>query len=307
MLIENNTSLPLQAIIVPNEHGKHELIVVVKATFNSLQQLKLASEMQEIHLKDVFWGDPQSSSPRYVNEMHLGKPGTDILMHAHAYAPNGQAVKESDVSISVGQYSLSLKIFGDRSWQSSNIKPFVRIPLVYEYAFGAPMNEFNPVGRSETLLANIEDPQLLVDNEKSSPMPTCPGPIAAHWKTRYPLAGTFDQQWQETRMPYLPGDYDRRFNHSAHPQLQTQEPLKGGENYRLQGVHPLEVLEGKLPFCPLKLEVILTDKVDAIEIALKYDTVHFEPDSDQVHISWRANHVCLNNAKDVISINMDFK
>ena len=43
------------------------------------------------------------------------------------------------------------------------------------------------------------------------------------------------------------------------------------------------------------------------ELALKYDTVHFEPDSDQVHISWRANHVCLHNAKDVISISMDFK
>ena len=57
MFIENKTSLPLQALIIPNEHGKHELIVVVKATFNSLQQLKLASEMQAIHLKDVFWGE----------------------------------------------------------------------------------------------------------------------------------------------------------------------------------------------------------------------------------------------------------
>ena len=316
MLIENKTSLPLQAMINTNEHGKHELIVVVKATFDSLQALKLASEMQEIHQKDIFWGEPETSSLRYANEMHLGKPGTDILMHAHAYAPNGQAVRESNVAISVGQYNLSLKVFGDRIWQSKQIsstKQFVRIPLVYEYAFGAPMNEFNPVGRSETLLANIEDPQALIDNVKSVPMPTCPGPIASHWKTRSPLAGTYDQQWQETRLPYLPVDYDRRFNHSAHPQLQTQQPLKGGEIYRLQGVHPTEILEGKLPFCPLKIDVVLApdsnNRFDekSTELALKYDTVHFEPDSDQVHISWRANHVCLHNAKDVISISMDFK
>ena len=308
MLIENKTSLPLQAMVIPNEHGKHELIVVVKATFDSLQALKLAKEMQDIHLKDTFWGEPQTSSLRYANEMHLGKPGTDILMHAHAYAPNGQSVQESNVAINVGQYSLKLKVFGDRIWQSKQIsstKQFVRIPLVYEYAFGDPNNEFNPVGRSETLLANIEDPLCLVENSKSTPMPISPSPIASHWKTRYPLAGTYDQQWQETRMPYLPADYDRRFNHSAHPQLQTQEPLKGGEQYRLQGVHPLEVLEGKLPFCPLRLEVVLKEKKEVL--SLKYDTVHFEPDNDQVHISWRANHVCLNNAKDVISISMDFK
>jgi hypothetical protein len=312
MHIENKTSLPLQAMVVPNEHGKHELIVVVKATFDSLQALKLASDMQAIHQKDIFWAKPQTSSLRYANEMHLGKPGTDILMHAHAYARNGQAVRQSEVSIQVAQYSLNLRIFGDRNWQgkqASSMKQFVRIPLVYEYAFGAPMNEFNPVGRSETLLANIEDPQALVESVKSAPMPTCPGPIASHWKTRYPLAGTYDQHWEETRLPYLPADYDRRFNHSAHPQLQTIQPLKGGEPYRLQGVHPVEVLEGKLPFCPLKLEVALNDKTNEhpIELPLKYDTVHFEPDSDQVHISWRANHVCLNNAKDIISISMDFK
>lgn len=311
MHIENKTSLPLQALIIPNEHGKHELIVVVKATFDSLQQLKLASEMQPIHLKDVFWAEPQTSSLRYANEIHLGKPGTDILMHAHAYAPNGQAVRESNVSIQVDQYSLNLKVFGDRVWQGrqiSNTKQFIRIPLVYEYAFGAPMNEYNPVGRSETLLANIEDSTNLVSSQKSAPMPSTPSPIASHWKTRYPLAGTYDQQWQETRLPYLPADFDRRFNHSAHPQLQTQQPLQGGEQYRLQGVHPTEILEGKLPFCPLKIDIVLRDQEEKTkELILKYDTVHFEPDADQVHITWRANHVCLNNAKDVISVSMDFK
>jgi len=311
MHIENKTSLPLQAMVIPNEHGKHELIVVVKATFDCLQSLKLASDMQAIHQKDTFWAEPQNSSLRYPNEMHLGKPGTDILVHAHAYAHNGQAVQHSDVSIQVGQNCLNLKVYGDRTWQGKQAgdpKPFVRIPLVYEYAFGAPMNEFNPVGRSETQLANIEDPQSLVDNKKSFPMPTCPGPIASHWKMRYPLAGTFDQEWQETRLPYLPSDYDRRFNHSAHPELQTIQPLKGGENYRLQGVHPMEILEGKLPFCPLKIEVVLNDNTNMSpqELPLKFDTVHFEPDADQVHISWRANHVCLNNAQDVVSISMDF-
>lgn len=312
MLIDNKTSLPLQAMVVPNEYGRHELVVVVKATFDSLQALKLASEMQDIHLKDTFWGEPQTSSLRYANEIHLGKPGTDILMHAHAYAPNGQAVRESNVTISVSQYSLSLKVFGDRIWQSKQIsstKQFVRIPLVYEYAFGDPNNEFNPVGRSETLLANIEDPHCLVENSKSKPMPICPGPIASHWKSRYPLAGTFDQNWQETRLPYLPIDYDRRFNHSAHPDLQTQEPLKGGETYRLQGVHPLEIIEGRLPFCPLQLQAVLKNNLNTelTELQLRYDTVHFEPDADQVHVSWRANHVCLNNASDVISLSMDFK
>lgn len=310
MHIENKTSLPLQAMVIPNEHGKHELIVVVKATFESLQALKLASDMQPIHQKDIFWGEPQSSSLRYANEMHLGKPGTDILVHAHAYAPNGQAVTQTDVSIQVGQNSLQLKVFGDRSWQgrqASSPKQFVRIPLVYEYAFGAALNEFNPVGRSETLLANIEDPMSPVENTKSNPVPTCPGPIASHWKTRYPLAGTFDQNWQETRLPYLPCDYDRRFNHSAHPQLQTQQPLQGGEPYRLQGVHPIEVFEGKLPFCPLKLNVVLKDQLSGTKLALKYDTVHFEPDADQLHVSWRANHVCLNNAQDIVSISMDFE
>lgn len=310
MHIENKTSLPLQAMVIPNEHGKHELIVVVKATFESLQSLKLASDIQPIHQKDIFWGEPQSSSLRYANEMHLGKPGTDILVHAHAYAPNGQAVTQTGVSIQVGQNSLQLNVYGDRSWQgrqATRPKQFVRIPLVYEYAFGASLNEFNPVGRSETLLANIEDPMSPVENTKSNPVPTCPGPIASHWKTRYPLAGTFDQNWQETRLPYLPSDYDRRFNHSAHPQLQTQQPLQGGEPYRLQGVHPTEVFEGKLPFCPLKLNVVLKDQLSGIKLALKYDTVHFEPDADQLHVSWRANHVCLNNAQDIVSISMDFE
>ena len=50
----------------------------------------------------AFHGDPGTTSLKYDSDFFISKPTTDILLHGHAYAPNGQAVAQVDVGMRIG-------------------------------------------------------------------------------------------------------------------------------------------------------------------------------------------------------------
>ncbi|NOQ23113.1 MAG: DUF2169 domain-containing protein [Candidatus Aegiribacteria sp.] len=164
--MSNHSPFETSVLVFPNQQGMDTLYVVVKATFDLAPQVEIAEEQRPIVMGDEYWGEPGVSSVKYASEAHLEKPGTDVVVVGEACAPHGKPVTELEVGLSVAGRSGGFTVFGDRHWKGSALfsrpskpEPFVRMPLVYERAFGG-MNTVmtdkgekiyseprNPVGR----------------------------------------------------------------------------------------------------------------------------------------------------------------
>jgi hypothetical protein len=316
MLQLHNTS-PFESKLFgcPDQDGIDTLIVVIKATFELSNPLRLASKQCPIVLADEYWGDPATSSLRYPNEAHLAKPGADVILNGHARAPRDQPVTQLDVVVSVGERTKLARVHGDRHWTQgsgpvhpSRPQPFVRMPLVYERAYGgrragtshagAPFEEpRNPVGvgllvaRSEAEMLgrpvpNLDDPQEPLHSLGQAPPPVGFGAVSPSWSPRATYAGTYDQRWRTTRAPFLPEDFDPRYFHAASPGLSFDHPLQGGEPVRLSGVHPDGPLHFALPRCRLDVCATVAGEFQVMNPLL--DTVLFDLDEHRFYLTWRA-------------------
>jgi hypothetical protein len=310
--LKNSTPFEAELLPVPDREGIDTVFVVVKGTFGLAQSLTVAEEQVPVALADTHYGDPAKSSVRVPSDFCLDKPGTDVLLIGSAWAPGGRAAWQADVSVSVGPVTKTVRVFGDRAWTSgaggasmSWIAPFVRMPLVWERAFGGvdqtnkgPTAEArNPVGtgfRSPSgmkpldglPLPNLEDPQALISSWSDAPPPAGFAPIAANWQPRLSFAGTYDGAWEKGRAPYLPTDFDPRFFHVAPPGLSTSTPLRGDEWVDVRGATPQGVLQVQLPGVHLDVTFRLDSGTESRPASL--DTVILEPDAGRVVLVWRA-------------------
>lgn len=297
----------------PNEEGIDTLYVMVRATFNITKELTLADEQPEPMATDVYWTEPGKSSLKYSSDMHIGKPTTDIIMLGHACAPEKKEVQELDVSLSVGERSKTVRVFGDRQWKDGRMTaptPFKTMPLVYEKAFGGvhivdgkvdSAEERNPVGRgfagkrkSEEMngvpLPNLEDPGQLIRTPTDKPNPACFGFSAPNWMPRASYAGTYDDVWRKTRAPYLPEDFNKRFLNMAHPDLIYPSFLQGGEPVLITGMHPGGVLQFDVPKVSLAASITMGNTVERPDFNL--ETLLLEPNHMKLGMVWRAAVEC---------------
>lgn len=225
----------------------------------------------------------------------------------------------SVVSLKVGAYEKKIQVFGDRQYQRRILfhriqKPalFEKIPLIYENAFGGSdtkknkdqqkeVENRNPVGKGlrtkrgkksldGLLLPNLEDIKNPIKKWKSRPMPVCFGPIDSAWSPRIDYAGTYDEVWQKKRAPFLPDDFDYRFNNAAHPDLITRDYLTGGENVNLVNVVPQGKLDFSLPKISFEITFFIENKM-IVKIPVM-DTLTLEPDENQFTMIWRAFYPC---------------
>src|SRR5262249_9149146 len=145
-------------------------------------------------------------------------------------------------------------------------KPFLKMPLLYERAFGGvdwksryPERDWywsNPVGTgfgvSRENVVGVSIPNIEYSDEQITAWADRPrvagfGPIASHWHPRVALAGTYDSQWAQNRQPLLPEDLDERFFQSAPLDQQAPQFLRGGEPCVLYGLTPRGILRFDLP------------------------------------------------------------
>jgi hypothetical protein len=114
------------------------------------------------------------------------------------------------------------------------------------------MDPRNPVGKGvavhdrhlvDQVGWSIEYPR----GEPSTVGPAGFGPIASHWSPRLEWAGTYDRQWEETRKPLLPSNYDERFVLSAPADQRPSRHLAGGEPVELVNLTPQGLLRFTLP------------------------------------------------------------
>jgi hypothetical protein len=311
--LDNKTPFACAFAVLPNHDGIDTLYVVVKATVNLRPKLALAPAQTPPSLVDEYYEAPENSSLKQVSEMHIGKPGTDVLLVGCARAPRGQHAESVMVSMSVAERTKQVLVMGDRTWQSdgkpSSPREFEAIPLVWERAFGGMhtleelvfAEERNPIGvgfrgkqPSDSMVGqpvpNLEDPAAPIGSWDDRPAPACFAPIAPSWLPRRAFAGTYDAAWQNQRAPYLPADFDLRFFQCAPPEMCFDRYLQGTEAVQIQGASEDGPLDFTVPTVRPTVEVIVAGAPR--EPTVNLETLLFEPDENRASMTWRAALPC---------------
>ncbi|MCP1573122.1 hypothetical protein J2S30_001501 [Herbaspirillum rubrisubalbicans] len=156
--------------------------------------------------------------------------------------------------------------------------------------------EHNPVGRGfaedwylhATNITRVPAPQIQAANEPMARfgdacIPDGFGIVGRAWQPRLNLAGTYDQQWQDSRHPQLPTDFNFAYWNGAPADQQVIPHLEGDETITLSNLCPAGAataqdasgntllslaLPGHLPFVLVRFE---DGRMG--ELAAKLDTV----------------------------------
>lgn len=318
--LANKSPVAATMALLPDRGGVETLYVIVRATLALRPRLALAPVQVPPAMADEYYDDPATSSLKAVSDMHIGKPGTDVLLLGHAYAPRARAATESLVSVSVAGRNKAIRVTGDRFWLDDGTpsapQPFESMPLVWERAYGGvhPLpgrvlaEERNPIGvgftggRSEAQMAgqpvpNLEDPATSLQRIGQHATPACFAPVAAAWMPRRGFAGTYDAAWQRKRAPYLPADFDPRFFHCAAPELTFDRHLTGFEPVEIRGATPDGPIAFTLPSTRPQVSVRVDGALERPPARL--ETVLIEPDENRLSLTWRAALPCDRRAMSV--------
>jgi hypothetical protein len=304
----NETPFKATMAVFPDRAGIDTLYVIVKATVTVQPRIALASEQLPITMADEYYGDPAATSLKAVSDLHIGKPGTDVLITGHARAP--RRITEMEVLVSVAERQQALRVVGDRVWRrdgtASDPEPFTEMPLVWERAYGGVhasgdrvlAEERNPVGcgflgdrkpeeLEGSLAPNLLDPAAPQEKLGEEATPACFAPSAPSWLPRRGFAGTYDEAWQRSRAPYLPDDFDPRFLQCATERLRFDRFLQGEEPVRITGMSLEGTIEFAVPRVKPQIEVVVAGSPASPRTEL--ETLWVEPDENRASLTWRAN------------------
>ena len=323
MDIINETPFPHELVMGNGPDQQPMFSVVIKGTFSIPEQNKAivneAESQSPIALTDEYFDEGIDGSVKIESDMVLFKPKADIVLAGNAYAPLKQPVRVLDTALYVGRIIKNIRVFGDRNWSFptklamvpviSDPKPFLKMPLVYERAFGGVDDKGgkwckeNLIGRGfigkkskkcvhEKPLPNLEDPQNLITSWDSHPRPVGFGFYGRGWQPRVSYVGTMDEKWESETAPELPEDFSFNYYNGAHPDLQIPGYLNGDElvqlkhitpngycSFRLPGIHPKITVEKYSPRSDgdSSLEINEIDEdLDEIEPIDTYDTTSFK-------------------------------
>jgi hypothetical protein len=320
--IENTTPFAVATFGMLDAQAREYVVLIINASYEARPGgvLTIAQEQLAVTPVDLHWGDPAATSIRVPGQMALAKQAVDLIVTGHAVAPRGRAVTEMQIGVRMGDVRKALVVCGDRFWKSgvagrrpSSPRPFERMPVVYERAFGGgalasratAFEPRNPVGVGlegaavdqsiQTELPNVEyaDDRQLSPGERHRPAGL--GAIGPAWQPRVGFAGTYDAAWLERQAPLLPEDFDSRFFQVAPPDQQCRRPVKAGDLVQVAGMTPEGQWELSLPALDVPVTLLYRDRVEQVSASI--DTVHLEPDRYRIHLSARrAIPVLLNRA-----------
>ena len=285
------------------------------------QPLVLDEEQCPPPLADIYCGPPEKSGLRIEGQAAFARPATDITVSGHACALHDEPVTSLKVNVIVGPCSQQALVYGERIWdfglglrllRMSQPQPFIKIPLVWERAFGGCVhgdggeliaNEpSNPVGRGlfrnreaacGQLLANVENPRSLIQGPQDRPAPIGFGPVARWWQPRIRYAGTYDDKWQRDQAPVWPENFDERFFCAAPTPLQAVPHLRGGEPVFLEGLHRDGTMRFRLPAPQMAVRFRFNGR--DIRKSMVLDAVIIEPDTGHLTLIHRAMASAMPN------------
>jgi len=292
--------------------GRDSVVAIVKATFDVASDGSTAPAERgtEVRLNDVPH-DPEAeqSSIRYPTDLCLAKQGCDIVVVGNAMATKPAAF--IDVAVSVADLQASLRVHGPRVFYEGpsgvtigKARPFTEAPLIYELAYGGAYRdeewfiteERNPLGlgfakKHGDLVGQpaprIEHPLTPHTGAGDKHPPMGFGAIATHWLPRRGYAGTFDQSWEENRMPLMPDDFDLRFNNVAHPSLQRDKAVTAGETVAVSGMSLDGPLSFQIPSFPVEIRADI-EQLGIQSLRPAIDTLIIEPEARRFELVARA-------------------
>lgn len=312
-------------VIGMNPDGRELLVVVVKATFGippSGREAVLASEQAPLVYADTFSGDPGFSSIVHEYDFSTFKPRCDVLLNGSAYAPNGKPVHRLTVGLEVGRIKKRIGVVGDRVWKKgwfrahpSRPQAFTVMPVSYDRAFGGVDNLHKNPRKHVTCLSNFagrgfyprskrawiqgkaapntEEPGKPVKRPGGHYRPMAFGAIGRPWLPRRAFAGTYDQRWIDNVFPFLPRDFDPRYNQAAPPDQQI-DYLQGGEEVKLFNLMPESRVSFRIP--RLEMPVVFKRKgEEEISQFAVNDTLLIEPDRQRFILVWRTTFALKKN------------
>lgn len=307
--IKNLTPYKAESTWGRDKEGVHEWIVAVKCTYDIKPdgKVKLADEQLDPLLIPEYNGEDGVSSLKYDADLVAPKPTTDIILNGTAHAPNSRPSQNFLVSMCVGSVKKVIRVLGNSRWEAgvsglspSSIEPVLSLPITYERAYGGydhidsdpkrhKMDSRNPVGcgvfvdshnKEGQSLPNFEYPQGKL--EKMGPAGF--GAIDSFWSPRRELSGTYDESWQKSRSPLLPGDWSARTLLCSPIDQLPASHLNGGEAVELVNLTQNRVLRFSLP----KARFTYTTHFGSLreEHRSKLSTVIIEPDYPRVILVW---------------------
>lgn len=311
--------------------GAERLVVAVKGTFTLPthgEEPTLAEEQVPLTDADKFTGEPGLSAVTAECDWAPMKPRCDILLNGSAYAPGGKPAQRVQVGIKVGNWQKVFAVVGDRVWRGGPVpragtpEPFEVMPISYDRAFGGIDNFHpdptqhrtylpNPVGRGyhrllepylvdNTPMPNTEESNAPVTTPNGDYRPMSFGVIGRNFLARYPLAGTYDQNWQDNVFPFLPADFNPAYFQAA-PVDQQVGRITGGEPVILLNLTP----DGRREFhLPLREVPVVFFRRDGGREALsaEIDTVFIEPDAQRLFLVWRVTLPLKQNIFEVVQV-----
>jgi hypothetical protein len=309
--LKNRTAYAAERNWTRDKDGVHWWLVAVKATFHIAPggRLALADEQPPPVLVPEYFGEPGQSSLRYDSDLLAAKPGTDVLVTAHSYAPRGKPAPTVPVALRIGQFQKILLVHGERTYgrgllgvTTTRPQPFTRRPIRYEFAFGGSdlsgpdprkhgIDERNPIGRGFARRAAhiVGKPAHTIEYPSGDPADTGPagfGPIDPSWLPRRKLAGTYDARWEQSKKPLLPDDFEPSFALSAPTDQRTARPLVGGERIELVHMTPEGVLRFDLPRISLGFTTRIGTRRERHGVRMVL--VHAEPDERRLSVVWQS-------------------
>ncbi len=305
--------------------GRELLIVAVKATFTiprNGEEASLAEQQTPLTEADEFTGEPGLSAPLYETDYAQRKPYCDVLLNGSAYAPQGKPANLVTVSLQFGKMQKSFNVVGNRVWDRFmlNTSPslpvkFVSKHISYDVAYGGVDTDkkdpekqktymknpigvgYYPISKGKDLigkpLPNTEEIGKSIKSTKGKYIPVSFGPIGRNFESRIPFAGTYDQNWLDTKVPFWPDDFDYRYFQSAPVDQQINYP-KGGEQVVLKNLTEDGFKTFILPKVSMPVIFIPYRGKDK-QVEGLIDTVFIEPDQKRFMITWRVSYPLRRN------------
>jgi hypothetical protein len=117
---------------------------------------------------------------------------------------------------------------------------------------------------------------------------------------RYPLAGTYDQNWLDNVFPFLPQDFDERYYQAAPEDQQIDYP-QGGEEVQLLNLSPDGRTRFLLPTVDVPM-VFFRKQGEPEHKQAVLDTIVIEPDLDRMLLTWRASVALRRNMFEMTQV-----
>lgn len=318
MFVSKNTSPFLaEAFVSTDKHGKKASIAVVRATFDvRADGSATASDIQTPFVfADMHYGDPAATSVQCESDFVPIKPNPEILLNASAMAPAGKPVEQVEVSLFGPGLRKQAIVTGERFWTrgflgivSTPPMPFHSLPLAWHLAFGGADRSHkspnhhgcelrNPIGTgfhinpsAETIvglaLPCVEHPQHRMHSWSDTPEPIGFGPVSRFARSRVRFAGTYDQEWMDAILPFLPTDFDEHYFQAA-PEDQQFHSLEAGTEFMCLNMSLEKKFTMRLPTLNVAVNFLFDHKT--YRKLIKPDTLIIEPHEKRIILLGRAS------------------